>query len=503
MERTSLLIVGAGPYGLSTAACAKRMGIDPVLVGEPMGFWRRNMPEGMLLRSGIDWQLDPFQEYTFQGYLRDRGMLESDVTPIPVELFVEYGEWFREAYGLEVRPTLVEELCADDDHRFEAKLSDTEAIVADNVVAAPGVAYFANVPEEVVRSLDPARYSHTCTLTRFEDLRADRVLIVGGRQSAFEWAALISEQVGAEVHVVHDHETPAFEASDWSFVDGLIDKTLETRGWFRHLPPEEREAISKRFWSEGRLKLEPWLAERVARGNITDWPRTHVVEYRQEAMGEIVASLSNDRELVVDHVVLATGYRVRIPAVPYLARSHLARDLHTVDGCPVLDEDFQSNIAGLFFTGFTAARDFGPFSASCGAARPRPESSWPRSGLGWQRARTPRRRAPTHAVSLSPVAAAQARTTTAPVPPPPGPLDAVEHEWTCTACCPSIEPMLARSGRCPSEKRWLAEPKCGTAVVCTSTSTAGGCACERVPAATAPPSFPSCIRSLKRSPGGA
>jgi cation diffusion facilitator CzcD-associated flavoprotein CzcO len=361
MERTSLLIVGAGPYGLSTAACAKRMGIDPVLVGEPMGFWRRNMPAGMLLRSGIDWQLDPFGVYTFQAYLRDRGVSEGDVRPIPVELFVEYGEWFREAYGLEVRPTLVEELCADDDHRFEATLSDDEAIVADNVVAAPGVAYFANVPEEVVRSLDPARYSHTCTLTRFEELRLDRVLIVGGRQSAFEWAALISEQVGAEVHVVHDHETPAFEASDWSFVDALIDKTLETRGWFRHLPPEERAAISKRFWSEGRLKLEPWLAERVARGNITDWPMTHVVEYRQEAMGEIVASLSNDRELVVDHVVLATGYRVSVPAVPYLARSDLARDLHAVDGCPVLDEDFQSSIAGLFFTGFTAARDFGPF----------------------------------------------------------------------------------------------------------------------------------------------
>jgi cation diffusion facilitator CzcD-associated flavoprotein CzcO len=361
MERTPLLIVGAGPYGLSTAACAKQMGIDHVLVGETMGFWRHNMPEGMLLRSGIDWQLDPFEVHTFRAFLRERGLSEVDVQPIPVELFIQYGEWFRNAYQLEVRSTLVSELCANEDHRLEARLSDGELIVAENVVAGPGVAHFTNIPEEVERSLDPARYSHTCTRTGFEDLHGSRLLIVGGRQSAFEWAALISECIGAEVHIVHDHGTPAFEASDWSFVDRLVENTVDTRGWFRHLPLEEREAISKRFWSEGRLKLEPWLAERIKRGNITDWPVTHVVEYRQEPAGEIVASLSNDQRLVVDHVILATGYRVRVPAVPYLARSHLARDLHTVDGCPVLDEDFQSSVPGLFFTGFIAARDFGPF----------------------------------------------------------------------------------------------------------------------------------------------
>jgi hypothetical protein len=52
---------------------------------------------------------------------------------------------------------------------------------------------------------------------------------------------------------------------------------------------------------------------------------------------------------------------VRAPAVPYLARTHLAGDLQTVDGCPVLDGSFQSSVPGLFFTGFIAARDFGPF----------------------------------------------------------------------------------------------------------------------------------------------
>ena len=132
-----------------------------------------------------------------------------------MERFIDYGEWFLKAYGLDVWPTLVEELHARGD-QLEARLTDGGVVVADNVVAAPGVAQFANVPEQVVRSLDPARYSHTCTLARFEALSGRRLLIVGGRQSAYEWAALISERVPVEIHIVHDHETPAFAQSDWS-----------------------------------------------------------------------------------------------------------------------------------------------------------------------------------------------------------------------------------------------------------------------------------------------
>jgi FAD-dependent urate hydroxylase len=146
VEHTPLLIIGAGPYGLSTAACAKGWGLDPVVLGEPMGFWRHNMPKGMLLRSGVDWQLDPFEVHTFRAYLRSRDLEARNVDPIPVERFIEYGEWFCDAYELQVRPTLVDELYARND-RLEARLADGALIVADNVVAAPGVANFANVPE--------------------------------------------------------------------------------------------------------------------------------------------------------------------------------------------------------------------------------------------------------------------------------------------------------------------------------------------------------------------
>ncbi len=51
MEQAKLAVIGAGPYGLAVAAHARARGIDTVVFGAPMGFWRDCMPAQMLLRS--------------------------------------------------------------------------------------------------------------------------------------------------------------------------------------------------------------------------------------------------------------------------------------------------------------------------------------------------------------------------------------------------------------------------------------------------------------------
>ena len=355
---TPLLVIGAGPYGLATAAYAKRAGIEELVVGKPMAFWHESMPTGMFLRSGPNWHLDAAGKHTLMAYLEDRGIESSEVDPLPVGLFIDYAEWFQKKAGVEVLPDLVRKLSKPNSH-FEATLESGRRVTARTVVAAPGITHFTVIPEWVQQCLSPERWSHTCHLVQLDKLRGKRCLIVGGRQSAFEWGALLAEGGAEEIHIVYRHDPPAFSVADWSFVDNLMELTLTVPSWFQNLPTEEREAIAKRFWAEGRLKLEPWLTPRLDKPSVHRWPHASVTACQEVSGREVEVELSNGTRLVVDYVILATGYKADMTKVPYL--TGVIDRLELADGFPILDEHFQSSLEGLFITGFLATRDFGPF----------------------------------------------------------------------------------------------------------------------------------------------
>jgi FAD-dependent urate hydroxylase len=354
---TQLLVIGAGPYGLATAAAAQAAGIAPLVVGEPMGFWRRNMPDGMFLRSSIGWHLDPQEEHTLAAYLLATGVDWDDVDPVPLGVFIDYAEWFRRAKAIPVLNARVRDVHRLSE-RLEVTLADGRRVRADAIVAAPGVEPFARLPSWVERMLPPERYAHTSQVAQPERFAGTRSLIVGGRQSAFETAALLAESGAQRVDLVYRHGTPRFTAADWRFVEPMIEATVRWPGGYRRLAPGRREAIERRFWAEGRLKLEPWLAPRLARSNIRRWPRATVTDVRELPGGTIAATLSGGEVLHVDHVILATGYQAEIARVPYLAG--VLDQIQVEDGFPVLDEHFQTSVPGLFITGFAATRDFGP-----------------------------------------------------------------------------------------------------------------------------------------------
>ena len=74
-------------------------------------------------------------------------------------------------------------------------------------------------------------------------------------------------------------------------------------------------------------------------------------------------TLSDGRTLTCDEIVLATGYKVEIGQIPFLANGNVLNDLETRNGFPVLDEHFQTSVPGLFITSMPATQDFGPFFA--------------------------------------------------------------------------------------------------------------------------------------------
>jgi FAD-dependent urate hydroxylase len=357
MRVVALLVVGAGPYGVAVAARAIERGVDTVVVGHPMGFWTDHMPEGMFLRSGTDWHLDASGTDTFAAFIEDRGLSRADIDPVPIAVFREYAAWFQTQKHVSVRDRLVSRLERNDD-AFVATLDDGSEIAADVVVAAPGVASFRQLPEWATQLPDGGGV-HTCDLVRFQELAGARVLIVGGRQSAYEWAALLGEHGAERVDIVHRHGVPRFARVSWKFVDPYLDATTTRPGWWRSLSASEQGDVAQKFWEVGRLTLEWWLKPRLADPRIRSWPGTHVVETAADDRGPVSATLSSGDRLTFDRVVFATGYKADIARVPYL--NGLSDRLEVADGFPVLDEAFQSSIAGLYITGFASTRDFGPF----------------------------------------------------------------------------------------------------------------------------------------------
>jgi cation diffusion facilitator CzcD-associated flavoprotein CzcO len=80
-----VVILGAGPYGLSTAAHLRESGLKVAVFGKPFQFWQNKMPRGMLLRS-YWWATnlsDPHKQYRLEQFFQASGQKAFD--PLPVE----------------------------------------------------------------------------------------------------------------------------------------------------------------------------------------------------------------------------------------------------------------------------------------------------------------------------------------------------------------------------------------------------------------------------------
>lgn len=359
------LIIGAGPFGLSMASFAEHNNLDYLVVGKTMGFWKENMPEGMHLRSGCDWHLDPQGIFTIDKYLEAKNLKREDVEPLSLGFYLGYTRWFQEQVNPKIQESMVTRLdyISDNERKFRATLDNNDAVSAKNVLLAVGFKYFKNMPIELTSIIPERRYSHTCDLVNFRTFEGKACLIIGGRQSAHEWAALLCESGARAVHVSHRHESPEFTESDWKWVDSSIEAMTYNPDSHRNMHPMQREKIDRRFWVEGRSKLEPWLRDRIDNETVSIWPESNVVDCKEMHTGEMEIKLDTGVTLIVDHIVLATGYKVNMDNMPFLKEGNILSLLHTEDGHPVLDEKLQTNIPGLFVTSMAATRDFGLFFA--------------------------------------------------------------------------------------------------------------------------------------------
>lgn len=366
-KQYDVVVVGAGPYGLSAAAHLQAQKLKVAVFGKPMCYWRQHMSKGMLLRS-FWWASnlsDPQKKYTMERYFRCKGL--QPVNPLPIETFIDYSLWFQEQAVPNVDETYVS-MVERKGGRFVITLEDGRVVSSTAVVMAPGLQYYKYCPEEYAH-LPTSLISHTADHSTLEKFSGKEVAIIGGGQSALETAALLNEQE-AKVHVlirraIHwiplaNSKTPALlrelRAPKAGMGSGWLNLVLEKYPYaLQRFPHNTRDyVLSTRHGPAGSPWLKPRLLNKVTLREHTS------VKAAVEVNGRVQLTLTDGETLEIDHVMLATGYKADVRQLPMLSSS-LCDYLQTYMQSPVLNNWFESNIPGLFFVGFTAARSFGPF----------------------------------------------------------------------------------------------------------------------------------------------
>jgi FAD-dependent urate hydroxylase len=362
----NVTIIGAGPYGLSAAAYLRAAGMETRVFGEPMSFWENQMPTGMCLRSnwGASNIADPRQQLTLDEYCRQNGNHISK--PIPLNRFVGYGQWYQRQAVPDLDRRFIRSI-ETDARGFKVAVADGELFTSRRVVVATGISTFACRPPEF-DNIPSALASHSSEHNDLRKFKGRRVVVIGAGQSALESAALFKES-GIDVEVIARQKI-----LNWV---GLHPR-------LHHLGPVSRLLYSTRDVGPAgisRLVAAPhvfrmfprWFQDRTAyraiRPAVAGWLRPRLTGV-PVALGRKVVSatatgsqlrlkLDDGTERLVDHALLATGFRVDISRYQFLSPD-LLKQLETIDGFPVLKRGLECSIPGLHFLGKPAAWSFGP-----------------------------------------------------------------------------------------------------------------------------------------------
>jgi cation diffusion facilitator CzcD-associated flavoprotein CzcO len=371
--KTSVAIVGAGPYGLAIAAHLRDRRVAYRIFGKPMDMWHSNCPRGMFLKSdGFACDLyDPTRLFTLKRFCAENQRPYHDTElPVSVETFVDYGVAFQKALIPDLTERLVNRVSAfRDGYRLE--IDGGETVTARAVVMATGVTHCSIIPEEL-KLLPPERCTHSSGHQDLTQFAGKRVLVVGGGASATDIAAILNG-LGSPVEILsrkpiefHTKSKPQrrtlweriikpnfglganFKTSMYVAFPNLfhlLPQRLRLRITRRHLPPAAGYFV--RHHVEGKVPMHIGYTIRDAR--VTE--RGVAVHCTDEG--------GSNLELQVDHVIAATGYRPSVDRLTMLDET-LRASIEREDGAPRLSRHFESSVPGLYFVGLQSANSFGP-----------------------------------------------------------------------------------------------------------------------------------------------
>jgi thioredoxin reductase len=375
-----VVIVGAGPYGLSLAAHLAARGLKPLVFGRLMESWSCGAPRGMRLKSeGFASSLsEPTGRFTLKAYCEDEGLVYADFDcPTPVSTFIAYCVAFQKRFVPQLDSRMVRDI-REAPGGFSVQLEDGAMVHARQVIVATGLSSFAKVPAPL-RNLSSATLTHASELSDYSRFRGAKVLVVGSGASATDAAAELLHE-GADVTLTcRAPQLRYFSVGKpRRWFDPLIaprspvgpgwKKWIVTRfpAFFHWLPEGLRVSVVNRTLGPASA----WFIRKEIEGKIEVIPGCEIVAARETPSGVEVEMKQDGGAPIAftcDHVLAGTGYRVDIRRLTFLD-PRIVKSLALLHGAPKLTRDFETSVPGLYFVGVSAAYNFGPLLRFvCGA----------------------------------------------------------------------------------------------------------------------------------------
>ncbi len=110
MATDDVIVIGAGPYGLSISAHLNHVGVEHRIVGRPMNTWFEHMPAGMYLKSEpyASDMATPLSGYNVEAFCEQRGLdYQARLGPLSLERFSQYAQWYARALVPNIEDDLV------------------------------------------------------------------------------------------------------------------------------------------------------------------------------------------------------------------------------------------------------------------------------------------------------------------------------------------------------------------------------------------------------------
>jgi thioredoxin reductase len=367
---TEVVIIGAGPFGLSISAHLSALGIDHVIAGRPMDTWRTHMPDGMLMKSEpyASTIASPDGRHHVAAYCQSRGLDYVDrVGPLTRERFLDYADWYTGQLVPDVRDETVTDVTPVDGG-FRVAFANAAPVIARQVVVATGVLPHQHLPAELT-GMPPELVTHTAQHHDLDEFKGRRVAVVGAGQSALETAALLHE-AGVSVQVIARIPKLNWSAPNPAELSALgrirRPVTQLCEGWhcaFWNTPQAFRLLPESVRITKARTVLGPngswWLKDRIV--GVVDVLTGHRIREAVARDGGVRLVLDGPGQSLadVDHVIAGTGFRVDLARLPFLP-AQLRSSVRTLNGHPLVSTAGQTSVPGLYFAGAPTVLSIGP-----------------------------------------------------------------------------------------------------------------------------------------------